>query len=88
MGFTLLRFAGFIEGDRVGEARPERSGASLHYYRQWSKARGGEAWLPSERDGTALRCGVRGAFRREASRTCVQAVARRARVSSERETNF
>ena len=73
---------------RVGTPRLSRPGAALHYYRQWSGAVGGEARLPSGRHGPALRCGVRGAGRREASRTCVQAVARRARVSSKRETNF
>ena len=73
---------------KVGTPRLSLPGAALHYYRQWLGADGGEARLPSGRHGPALRCGVRGTGRRETSKTCVQAVGRRARVSSEREINL
>ena len=65
--------------------RLSQPGAALHHHRQWPAAGGGEVRLPTGRHGPALRCGVRGAGRREASRIRIQVVARRERLSSQRQ---
>ena len=69
--------------NRVGEARPD---AALHHYHQWPAAGGVKARLLSWRHCPTLRCGVRRAGRRETSRTHIQAVAPRERLSSQRLT--
>ena len=68
----------------MGAAGHPQPGAALHHHRHWQADGGGEARLLPWRHGPALRCGVRGAGRREASRTRIQAVARRARLNSKR----
>ena len=71
--------------DRVIAPRLSRPGAEVHHYRQRLAAGGGEARLPTGRHGPTLRCGVRGAGRREASQTRIQVVACRARLTSKRQ---
>ena len=69
----------------MGAPRLSRPGAALHPHRQYPAAGNGEAQLPIGRHGPALHCGVREASRREASRTRIQAIARREHLSNKKQ---